>query len=112
MNAFNKGAASNFSGIATLTRNVDTAQPGSILGAADLYISEWGQVFFVADRFCPANTVYCFDLEYWEACYIRPVTREQLAKTGDSDRVQILTDVGLVCKNPQASGKVAATTTS
>lgn len=101
-----KKTASAFAGIATLYRDSQGAQPATILGAADLYISDWGQVQLVADRFMPGANVYALDLEYWEAAYLRPIQQNPLAKTGDSDRAQLITEVTLCAKEPKASGKI------
>ena len=110
-NSTDKKLASAFGGIATLYR--DTAgknAPASILGAADIYVSDWGQVQLVADRFIPSSPyVGVFDLEYWEAKYLRPIQQNELAKTGDSDRAQLICEVTLCCLEPDANGKVYTT---
>ena len=110
--AHNKKLFSAFSGIATLYRDSQGAQPATIIGSADVYVSDWGQVQIVADRFTDTDVAYAFDLEYWEASYLRPIRQQQLAKTGDSDRVQLITEVTLCAKNPSSSGKIYTLTTS
>ena len=108
----NKALASAFSGVATLYRDTQPAAPATIIGAADVYVSDVGTHQIVANRFQPAGTVYAFDMEYWEAAYLRPIQTQELAKTGDSDRTQILCEVTLCAKEPKSSGKVYTTTTS
>lgn len=112
MGAFNKKGMSAFSGIATLYRDTQGMRPAQIIGAADVYVSDWGEVALVADRFTVADAVYALDLDYWEAAYLRPIQQNDLAKTGDSDRVQLLTEVTLCAKEPKSSGKIFTTTTS
>jgi hypothetical protein len=112
---FNKVANSSFTGIGTQYRDVQpngALRPGSIVGAADVYISDFGQHAIVANRFMPTNNVYALDMEYWAIAYLRPIQQEDLAKTGDSDRRMILAEYTLEAKNPSSSGKVYTTTTS
>lgn len=106
----NKKAISGFAGIATLYRDTgQSKKQASILGAADLYISDFGEVRVYADRFADTNTVYVMDLDYWEVGYLRPMQTNPLAKTGDSDRAQLLCEATLVAKNPSSSGKIYTT---
>lgn len=110
---FNKVAASNFGGIGTQYRDVQpngALRPGSIVGAADVYISDFGQHAIVANRFMPNNNVYALDMEYWSVAYLRPIQQWDLAKTGDSDRKQLLAEFTLCAKQPNSSGKVYTTT--
>lgn len=108
----NKQLASAFGGIATQYRDNPQKGPGVIIGAADVYVSDFGTLNIVASRFTPANNVYVLDPEYWEAAFLRPISQSPLAKTGDSERREILCEVTLVAKNPSSSGKVYTTTTS
>ena len=112
--AFNKMQASGFSGIGTQYRDVQPSAmaPGSIVGAADLYVSDFGTHQIVANRFQATAEVYVLDLEYWSVDFLYGFTQEPLAKTGLSDRVLISTQVTLAALNPNASGKVFNVTTS
>lgn len=112
--AFNKMQASAFAGIGTQFRDVQPSAmaPGSIVGAADLYVSDFGTHQIVANRFQATGEVYVLDLEYWSVDYLYGFTQEPLAKTGLSDRVLISTQVTLAALNPSASGKVFNVTTS
>ena len=112
--AFNKKAASAFAGIGTQYRDVQPSPtaPGSIVGAADLYVSDFGTHQIVANRFQPTNVAYVLDLEYWSCDYLRPITQEPLSKTGDSDRVMLITELTLKADNPKCSAMVRTLTTS
>ena len=64
--SFNKQVASGFAGIGTQFRDVQPSgaiAPGSIVGAADIYISDFGQHQIVANRFMPSANVYALDME-------------------------------------------------
>jgi len=112
--SFNKQVASAFSGIGSLYRDVQPSalMPGTIMGAADIYVSDFGQHQIVANRFMPANNVYALDMEYFEVAYLRPIQQEDLAKTGDSDRKLLIAEYTLCAKEPKSSGKIYTTTTA
>jgi hypothetical protein len=109
----NKQFISKFAGIATLYR--DTAgsmKPASILGAADIYVSDFGQVKIVPNRFSRERTAHVLDSEYWQIDYLRPFKEEKLAKTGDGLKGQILVEYTLRSKNEAASAVIADLTTT
>ena len=108
MNSTDKRLASAFSGIATQYRDNPQVGPATLIGAADVYISDFGTHNLVASRWMPAN-VYVLDLEYWATAYLRPIQQQPLAKTGDSDRMLLLTEFTLCAKSPSSSGKVYTT---
>lgn len=110
--SFNKQLASAFAGIATQYRDNQQTGPATIIGSADIYVSDFGQHQIVANRFMPSNQVYVLDLEYWSVGYLRPINSTPLAKTGDSDRMQMLAEYTLIAENPSSSAKVYAVTTS
>lgn len=112
--SFNKKKASNFSGIGSMYRDAQPSAtaPGTIIGAADLYISDFGTHQIVANRFQPSNVAYVLDLEYWSVNYLDGIMTEDLAKTGDSERKQIICELTLEAKNPDASAQVRTLTTS
>ncbi len=105
--SFAKQSVSGLTGIGTLYRDAQPngpVSPGSIIGAADVYVSDFGSHQVVANRFQPVGNVYVLDLEYWCVSYLRPIQTEPLSKTGDSDRSMIITEYTLTAKNEQASG--------
>lgn len=108
----NKQTASGFSGIATLYR--DTAgsmKPASIMGAADIYVSDFGEHKIVPNRFQRDRTAHVLDTEYWEIDVLDPMKIEPLAKTGLSEIRLLSTELTLCAKNEAASGVVADLTT-
>lgn len=109
---FNKTIASGFSSIATMYKNVGAGQQGEILAGADLYVSDFGQHQIVPNRFQRDRTVLVLDMEYLGVATLRNMETTPLAKTGDSDRTQLLAEYTLVVKNERASGKCTDCTTS
>lgn len=107
VNSTNKQLASAFAGIATQYRdNSGKAGPATIIGAADVYVSDFGTHNIVASRWLPGTSALCLDTEYWSVNYFRPIQQEPLAKTGDSDKRLILAEYTLVAKAPSSSAKV------
>jgi len=100
-----KRVLSGFTGIATQYRETGD-QPAAIIGAADIYVSDFGTHHIVADRFMPAGNVYILDLDYWAIANLREYEEEPLSKTGDSERVQIINECTLKALNPNSSAKI------
>lgn len=108
--SFNKQIASTFSGIATLYR--DTAPKvgqTQIIGAADVYVSDFGQLAIVPNRFQRGRTALVIDWDYWKLAALsgRSFKQERLAKTGDSEKRHIVGEYTLESCNEAASGKIA-----
>lgn len=98
-------------GFATASgRQRDFATGTTLVNAVDVIISPFGQVSTVVNRFLNANTCLVLDTEYWSRAVLRPMQTIVLAKTGDSDKRQMLTELTLVCENDKASGKIDALT--
>lgn len=110
MDSTNKRLASAFSGIATQYRDNPQVGPATLIGAADVYVSDFGTHNLVASRFTADDDVYVLDLEYWAISYLRPIQQQPLAKTGDSDRTLLVSEFTLCAKSPDANAKVYTTT--
>ena len=110
--AFNKQAASAFSGIATKFRDVPAGQQAQIIGAADVYVSDFGTVNIVPNRFQRARDAFVIDPEYASLAILRPIQQMELAKTGDAEKRLMLVEYGLKVSNQAAHGIVADLTTS
>jgi hypothetical protein len=109
----NKVKISAFAGIATLYRDTGSQmKQASIMGAADVYVSDFGQVKIVPSRFCRERTVTVLDPNYWEIGYLRPFKQEELAKTGDAKKGMLNVEYTLVSKNEAASAVIADLLTS
>jgi len=100
MTASHKQIASGFNGIATSFKNIDDKR---IVGAVDVYTSDFSEVSFVPDRHQNANRVDILDMEYWGIAYLRPFQTSVLGKSGDSDKRLMLAEWTLEAKNPNSS---------
>ena len=102
-----KQKVSTFAGIAVNRYQINKPEPGVIISAADIYQSDFGQLSIVPDRFMRSRDMLILDPEYAAMAYLRPFMTNELAKTGDSEKTQILAEVTLEVKNEAAHGIVA-----
>ena len=91
-------------------RNRDFGNGSRITNVVDIYVSPFGEVSVLPNRFMQANTALVLDTEFWSRAVLRPMQTIQLSRTGDSDKRQMLTELTLVCKSDIASGKIDALT--
>lgn len=101
-----KQIISGFQGIATQYRENKGLKQATIVGAADVYISDFGDHRIVPNRFSRDQTALVLDMDYWAVAYLRPFKIEELAKTGDSEKRMLIVEYTLEAKNEAASGKV------
>lgn len=101
-----KQTTSSFAGIADTRFNVAGAKAAVIIGAADIYVSDFGNLEVVPNRFMPADLAYLLDPEFWAVSYLRPYFTEPLAKTGDAEKRHMVVEYGLQAKNEASSGVV------
>lgn len=109
--AFNKQVFSTFTGRSTA---IEEAKSKKIVASVDAYESDFGKLKVVANRFQRTRDVLVLEMDKWAVAYLngRNMTSIPLAKTGDSDRRQILAEYALVARNAKASGGVFDNTTA
>ena len=99
--------SATFLGIATQYRENSGVKQATILAAAAVYVSDFGEIKIVPSRFSRDRTVQILQMEYWAVAYLRPFQQFEIAKTGDSEKRQMLAELTLISKNQAASGKIA-----
>ena len=105
--AAGKQKVSSFAGIAAQRYMAPGNTPTTIIGAADVYMSDFGTMSVVPNRFMRTRDALVIDPEYAALAYLRPFQTNDLAKTGDSMNTQILAEVTLEVKNEAAHGIIA-----
>jgi hypothetical protein len=80
----------------------------------DFYEGDFGKQKIVANRFMRTRDCLVLQSDMWAVAYItgRRFVSNPLAKTGDSERFQMLSEYALVSRNEKASGGVFDLTTS
>ncbi len=111
LGGFNKQVMSTFTGRATPTEETKSKK---IIAAVDAYESDFGTVKVVPNRFQRARDVLVLEMDKWAVAYLsgRKMLSIPLARTGDSDRRQMLSEYALEARNEKASGGVFDNTTS
>ncbi len=108
---YNKGQFSTFTGRATPTE--DTTKK-KIVATVDVYEGDFGVQKVVPNRFMRARDVLVLQMDLWAKGSLpgRNMVSVPLAKTGDSDRKQVLTEWTIEARNQQGSGGVFDLTTA
>jgi len=101
-----KQKASAFAGIAAQRYMAPGDQPTTIIGAADVYMSDFGTLSVVPDRFMRTRDALLIDPEYAALAYLRPFQTNDLDKAGDSEKTQLLAEFTLEMRNEAAHGGV------
>lgn len=104
--AFQKRKISAFT---TNTRNV-VAEDKTLVAAVDVYQSDFGEVRTVLSTIMNASAndslIVFGDMTLWSKAFLRPITSEELARTGSSRKFLIEAEVTLEARQEKGSGKV------
>jgi hypothetical protein len=109
--AFNKQAFSTFTGRGT---PIQDQADRKITAAVDSYESDFGKLKVVPNRFQRSRDAFVFQMDMWAFAPLpgRNMVSFPLAKTGDTDRKQILVEATIEARNEKASGGVFDLTSS
>ena len=111
LSPFQMNIALGFTGGGNSRRNIDAASE-TVYNSVDVYVTPWGSVEFTPSRENRSRDVYIMQSDMWCVGVLRPTKNVGLAKTGDSTKRQVLTELTLVAKNEAANGIVADLSTS
>jgi len=103
----NKVQVSSFTGIAEQRYQAPKSSPTTIIGTADVYLSDFGTLNVVPDRFLDDACALFVDPSMASVAYLRPFKKTKLAKTGDSEKHLMNVEYTLVVKNEKAHAKVS-----
>jgi len=98
---------SAFAGIAVNRFQLNKAEMGAIIGAADVYVSDFGQLAVVPNIFQRNKSALLLSPKFVKIANYRPMKNWPLAKTGDADNRQLLVEFTLEVLNEAAHGIVA-----
>lgn len=107
MSPAHKTLFSAFVGIAANRVNIQGEKQGKIVGGADVYVSDFGNLE-VVPHYIMAGADYVLGLnsEYIDVAYLRGFQSTPLAKTGDSTREEVLMDATLRVRSEIANFKI------
>lgn len=98
--------SSSFTGRATAIEG--SHMDKKIVNAVDFYESDYGVLAIVPNRYMAQTNVFVLDTDMWSINYYRPFKTEELAKTGDNIKKQMIVEWTLVAREPLANGAVYA----
>lgn len=97
------------SGYTTNTKWV-SADSKTLTNAVDIYQSDFGTLRINLSTImnsAHADKVLIFgDMNLWNVAYLRPITYEELARTGGARKFMIEAEVALECRQEKGSGKI------
>lgn len=106
MSKLNKNRFNAFSGVATKYNEVKGTSQAIISGAADMYVSSYGNHTVKLNRYMRDTAVFCLDPEYISVAYLDGIKKEKMAKTGDSERWLLTVEYALVCDSQDAHASI------
>lgn len=91
-----------------------TAQSGdkTSYGVVDLYVTDFGTIKVVPSRIIKSDMCLLLDTSMASLCYLRNFQTYDLAKTGDSEKKQIIVEYGLKINNEKAHAQFRSVTAS
>lgn len=101
---------SSFAGIAANRVNVSKGKQGTIIGGADVYMSDFGELTVVPNYVqgtANTSTAFVLNPEYAGIAYLGGYKSEPLAKTGHTTKELVSVEAALVVTSEKAHGKVA-----
>jgi len=112
VNPAHKQLVSAFAGIAAQRFMAPADAPTTIIGAADVYLSDFGTISVVPNRFMSSTNTcdeaaFVLDTDMASVAYLRPFQTNELAKTGDAEVTQLLVEYTLQVNNEAAHGIIA-----
>ena len=112
VNPAHKQLVSGFAGIAAQRFMAPNNAPTTIISSADLYMSDFGTISIVPNRFMTSTnscgeTAFVLDPDMAAVAYLRPFQTNELAVTGDNESTQLLAEYTLEVKNEAAHGIIA-----
>ena len=112
VNPAHKQLVSAFTGIAAQRFMAPSNAPTTIVSAADVYLSDFGAISIVPNRFMTSTnncdeTAFVLDPDMAAIAYLRPFQTNELAVTGDNESTQLLAEYTLEVRNQAAHGIIA-----
>ena len=103
-----KQTFSSFVGVggASGVSNYNDVGDQRIIGGMDVYVSDFGEMAVVPNRFQRSRDVWLLDPEYYAVAYLRPFFQREVASTSDGEQRAIIAEHTLVVKNEKALGAV------
>ena len=100
----------SFSSFTGNTTRFDKSEDKSLTAAVDVYISDFGEIKAVPNRFQRARDVWILQADKIAVAYLRPFDTIDLAQTGDAMKKELVVEYCLEMRAPKAHGAVVDVT--
>ena len=97
-------------GTAGAAQRVVDGNAATVHTAIDIYVSDFGSLAVIPNRFQVQTSMLVLDMGMWSLATLADFQETPLAKNGDSDRVQLLSEYTLEARNEKSSGIITALT--
>lgn len=111
LSAFQMNVALGFTGNNNQRSNI-TAEAEKVIKHMAVYVTPWGTVEFKPTRENRGRDVFIMQDDMWGVGVLRATQNQELAKTGDNEKRQVVTELTLVCRNEKSSGGIFDNTVS
>ena len=111
LSAYQMNVALGFTGMNN-QRSTVKASDERVINHYDVYVTPWGTVTFKPSRENRSRDVLILKPDMWKVAVLRGMKQEDLSKTGDSQKKQVVCELTLESSNEKASGGVFDNTTS
>lgn len=105
LSSFQMNLALGFVGNNNQRSNLDASE-NKVAKHMAVYITPWGTVTWTMARQNRGRDVWIMQKDMWAAAILRATKNTALAKTGDNEKRQVVTELTLVSRNEKASGGV------
>lgn len=110
MTPSHKSTFSGFTGIATNRYNLKGKEQATIIGGADIYVSDFGPLTIVPNYVqatSAPNDVFILNPDTYGVAYLQGFKSEPLAKTGHTDKELVSAELAVVVTAERSNGKIA-----
>ncbi len=111
LSAFQMNVAQGFTGNNNQNSVIDAAK-NKVVKYMSIYVTAYGTIEFKPTRENRSRDVFILQSDMWSVGVLRATRNEELAKTGDNEKRQVVTELTLISKNEKASGAIYDNTTS
>ena len=110
---------SSLGGAAQIRYNMNEIKAGALIGSVDTWLSNFGQVDVAVDVQFASDSgtskgldqiIYLVDTRHAGVSYLRPMFTEDLAKTGDANKFEVVCEYTLQVDAPKAHAALLALT--
>jgi hypothetical protein len=107
MGGTHKQKMSAFTGIADIRVDATGKKQATILGAADVYQSDFGPVAFKPHPYGLTRDVLVIDPDMWKLATLRAWNTKALGASGDNEKFQLVGEYSVECSNEAGSAAIA-----